>query len=359
MVASAEDTPSPFQYGPIVLHPHLLYRFLYSDGTQARPGHPTKTNVNNIAPGITVDLGTYWKLDYTPTWNYYSSRDFKDTLDHVVDLSGLIARQDWTLQLDANYAKTSSPLVETGSQTSQKTSSGSVVILREIRRDIHLELNFNEMTREAEDFPRSSEWKALARLHYLFSEQLDTALGLQTGYLAVNRSADSIYFRPQAEITWRPIEKITAGVQGGVEHRRTLGRDGHTIDNPIYSGSIRYQPVSTTALTLAAARDISNSYFRNELSKASTFSVSLEQRLLEKFQLTASVRRQEVHYISTLIDSSVERRDRLNGFDVRLSRSFLRRGSIGVSYGISRNSSDRADYTFSNKQFGVDVSFKY
>src|SRR5271165_1505478 len=48
--AAAPGTPiesTPFQWGPVNVRPHLLYRFLYGDGVQSAPGQPRTTAINS------------------------------------------------------------------------------------------------------------------------------------------------------------------------------------------------------------------------------------------------------------------------------------------------------------------------
>ena len=57
---------TPFHWGPVDMRPHFLYRFLYGNGIPAQPGKDTKTVINQVSPGVSLQLGSHWSLDYTP-----------------------------------------------------------------------------------------------------------------------------------------------------------------------------------------------------------------------------------------------------------------------------------------------------
>src|SRR5436190_2252834 len=85
---SSGPTPTPFIVGPLRLRPHLLLEFVDADGLQSRPGHPLSSRIETVAPGFLLEFGDRWSFDYTPSWKYYSNREFRDTLDHSLRLSG-------------------------------------------------------------------------------------------------------------------------------------------------------------------------------------------------------------------------------------------------------------------------------
>ena len=107
----------PFQYGIFNLRPHPFYRSLYANGILSGTNQAQNTVISQLSPGFVLDIGRQWSLDYTPTWTFYSSRQFENTLDHVVTLTGQTAYEDWNFGLSQVCALTSDPLVQTATQT--------------------------------------------------------------------------------------------------------------------------------------------------------------------------------------------------------------------------------------------------
>src|SRR5690349_5449716 len=61
-----------FRRGPFGLRPHVEYRAFFAQGMEAVPGDARDTYIQTLAPGLLLELGKYCRLDYTPTWTFYS-----------------------------------------------------------------------------------------------------------------------------------------------------------------------------------------------------------------------------------------------------------------------------------------------
>jgi hypothetical protein len=112
---------TPLQWGPVVLHPRLSYRHLSADGLPAPDGRRVASEIRTLAPGLTLDLGEHWTLDYSPSRNSYTARALSDSTDHAARLNGALVFQDWTLTFGQRYGRSNQALVETARQTDQKT----------------------------------------------------------------------------------------------------------------------------------------------------------------------------------------------------------------------------------------------
>lgn len=365
VIAPAETTTNaplatqPFQWGPLDLRPHFLYRFLYGDGIQASAGHPLTTAIYEISPGLLLDIGSHWTLDYTPTWSLYSNRAFRDTLDHNVVLAGGTTYEDWAFGLSQSYARTDQPLIETGGQTLQETYLTAVNASYRFGRAISLELGANQNFTSSENFTDSSEWSTLDWLSYQFWPRFDAGLGAGFGYVHVNVGHDSVYEQYQGRINWRPTDKISLQVHGGVEDRQFYGAGTSDLINPIYGAAIQYQPFEVTALSLSATRTVSTSPFENQVTEDTDLSGSLNQRLLKRFNLSLGAGYHTVKYVGSAAGVTAGRKDEYYSFNVRLSTTFLKRGTIAASYQFSDNSSNQAGFGYSSNQVGLEVGYQY
>src|SRR5262245_40738190 len=173
-VFSSEGTVPPLeqkplaQWGPVSVRPHVFYRFLYGDSIPTATTNFAATYINEISPGILLGLGNHWSLDYTPTLRYYSSSQFRDTLDHYVRLTGGTAYKDWILSLSQSYQSSSQPLVETGTQTEQQTFATSLRGSYQINTKMALDLELMQNIVDTDEFTSYKEWSTLDWLHYQF-----------------------------------------------------------------------------------------------------------------------------------------------------------------------------------------------
>ena len=71
-------------------------------------------------PGALLEIGSHWTLDYSPLWTVYSNNKFQNTFGQAVRLAGGTAYNDWVLGISQGYTDSSSPSVETATQTRQE-----------------------------------------------------------------------------------------------------------------------------------------------------------------------------------------------------------------------------------------------
>ena len=112
---------NPFQWGPVSFHPSLSYQFLYGTGIQSSPGNNAATILQTVSPNFLFIIGSHWTLDYSPSWTFYSSSQFQDTLSHTATLSWGMSYEDWVLGFSQGYSRSDAPSVETGGQTEQES----------------------------------------------------------------------------------------------------------------------------------------------------------------------------------------------------------------------------------------------
>jgi hypothetical protein len=347
------------QWGVVSVRPHLSYLLLYGDGIQASLGQPVTTAIQEISPGILLGIGSHWNLDYTPTWTVYSSRAFRDTLDHSATLTGGAGYGDWTFGFSQAYISDSPVLIETGQQTNQQLYSTGLTASGDVGMHMRLDLAINQNIRLADVFSSSREWSTSDFLLYQFTPRLDAGLGFDTGYVNVSKGPDMIYFRPEVRIVWKPADKISISVQGGSERRQFESGGVGAMNNPVYGASLQYKPFESTTLSLGATRDVSASYFADQVTKSTGWSASLQQRLLQQFYLSAIFAHGTTTYVATQNDIVAGRDDQNYEFTLRLSTTLLRRGTVAILYQLSHNSSNMAAYGFSSRQIGLELGYRF
>ena len=179
-----------WDFGPVHLHPHLLYSISYGNGIQTQPGNQSKTLVNTISPGIAADIGSHWHLDYVPTLRYYSSHQFKDQLDQSVVLNWGTTYPDWMLGAFQSYISSSSPLVETASQTDTETYSTALNATYQLNTKVSLTFsagqNFQYVSSVFTNQPLSDSkaWSTTDGFNYQISPRLSAGATLGFVYNA-------------------------------------------------------------------------------------------------------------------------------------------------------------------------------
>jgi len=372
---------SPFKWGPVTVRPHVYYQFTYGEGIPAgatNTGTSTNlvlvdTTIHEFSPGVLFVLGRHWTLDYTPTWRFFSSSRFENTLDHGARLAGGTTYEDWVLGLVQTYSSSSTPLVETGSQTDQETYVTTLTASYEINSkmslDLAVEQNFSFAettgggTNDLTLFTSSGyrEWSTIDWLNYQFWPRLAAGVGVGLGFVdQLDEGSDMTYEQLQARINWRATDKISFQLHGGVEVRQFLDtgtNNAGNLVNPIVGGTIQYQPFEVTKLSFGISRAIEPSYLQSQAKESTEIAVDFSQRLLGRLYLGLGGRYQNVAY--TAADGDSSRTDDFFTFNSSLSCQILKRGSISIFYLYSNNSSSEAGAGFTSRQVGVEVGYAF
>lgn len=367
--ASPSQGPLPLQWGPVQFHPHLLYRFSYGDGIGSSPGRDSTTAIQELSPGLLFQLGSHWTLDYTPTLRFYSSRRFRDTVDHAVLFGGSTGYEDWSFGLSQGYSSSSQPLVETASQTDTETFSTSLNAVRQLSTKLSLELGLSQNLRYVDggnstnQLAGSKSWSTMDWLNCQFWPDFGAALGVGFGYDQPSAGSDMTYEQVQARIQWRPGDKVSITVNGGFENRQFLDSDEPDSLSPIYGASILYQIFESTSLSANVNRTVSPSYYQSQINESTDLNGSIRQRFFKKLNLDLTGGYRQSSYRSTgrsgVVIANPNREDDYSYFNVRLSIPFLKRGTLAAFFQASDNQSSANDYASSSRQGGFEVGYRF
>jgi hypothetical protein len=350
---------SPFQWGFVTAHPHLSYRFLYGDGIQSTPGQQTKTSINMISLGVLFNVGSHWTLDYTPTQTYYSSAVFKDTLDHSVRILGATSYDNWSFQFGQSFTTSSTPLIETGQQTSEDDYSTSATLGYHFNDRFQLDTNLGYRARYTAVFPDSRETTVGERLHYQFLPRTDTSISLDYGYIDMSSGTDMSYTRPAAQLNWKATDKTTFNVQAGLEHRSFRESGTSSLNTPTFGAGLQFQPFPTTSIGLSASRDVSVAYFSDQITRNTGWQLNIQQRLLQHYYLSAGYSGQKSTYLSTDPAVAAGRDDKNYSFNVRLSTVFFQRANVALIYQNTHNDSNATGFGFNSSQVGFELGYQF
>lgn len=356
-----------FRRGPVALRPHLEYRVLFGEGIEVAPGDARDSTIQSFSPGMLVEIGNYWRLDYTPTWTYYSNEEFRDTADHAVILSGRAPHAHGSVGLTQSYTSSHAILAETGRQTHEEKHATLLDGTYRIGRRTFVEASASRSVRSANAVSEAPEWatsdweqwSAGSWLHYEFSPRISAAAGFSAGRADVGVGADMSFTQPQLKLAWKPGDKISLSAQVGVERRQFKDDSRPALTSPVYTAAAGYQILPTTKLSFSATRSVSASYFANQVTESRGWTAGLEQRLLQRLYFSADLTTLETDYLGTQAESGPTRADEYRSINLRLTTVLLRRASFAVVYQIGENISGVAAYAFRSTQIGFEASVRF
>jgi len=373
---SGAASSAPLQLGPVTVHPHVDYQFLYGTGIQSSPGQQQNTIVQQLSPGILFNLGDHWALDYTPTVFFYSSSSFRDTVDHSAQLSWGMAYSDWFFSASQGFSFSSDPSVETAAQTDQQTYSTALNASYQFNDTMSLDLGLSQNlnyfgngtapTNLLQNLSSSRSWSTMDWLNYQFWPRFNVGIGVGAGYSQQDGSPDSINEQYQARANWRATDKISFQLNGGLQDQQYLSGGAGSLLTPIFGAAIQYQPFEQTKLSLSANRSVSPSYFQSQVTESTAITADLNQRLLGKLYLDLSGGYIATKYVASVSGASTSRHDDGYTFNARLTYPFLKMATASVFYTYSKNSSSQSGFTsspsgfdYSSTQIGFEVGFRY
>ena len=349
----------PFRYKFLTFRPHVDYQFLYGTGILANPGQPEDTFIQEIAPGLRLDIGDHWVLDYTPIWTFYSNNQFHNAFGQTAALTGGTVYGSWVLGLAQNYSDTSQPQAETGTQTREQifgtTVNGTYTMNSKMSLDLALLQSFNT----AESLQSYREWETIDWLNYHFGDRFNIGLGLGVGYDNPDASPNMLFEQYLGRIRWRATDKISFQVHGGVEDRQFLSGGYSDLLTPVYGAGIQYQPFEYTQISLNADRTVEVSVFQNQITENVGFDANLHQRLFGKLFLDIDGGYQNIQYITASNNSSSVRTDDYSFLNTALSTAFLTRGRVSIFYRLNNDSSTAPGFSYTSQQVGFEISFAY
>jgi hypothetical protein len=201
-------------------------------------------------------------------------------------------------------------------------------------------------------------------INYRLTEHLSVGAGLGGGYSSVDTGSNSIYEQIQGRVNWRPSEKLTLGVNGGVEIREFTNLPGSSeLVNPLMGADVSYHVFEPTFLTFTANRSVGNSILPGNLQEAASVSGGISQRLLGHYTLDLSVGYRSTDYKSTLrfFGHSLEllRQEDYTFVSVGLRTTFLRKGTVSVGYLHGDNESTLRAYQYASDQFSFRLGYRY
>lgn len=365
VIAEPSDVWSPrvtdgevFRTGQITIRPGLRYLYLYGDGMLSRPGVEENSSIHAISPTVAVGVGDVWTFSYAPVWTIYSNDRFSDTLNHRAMLRGQTEYQAWRFGASQGYTRTNNPLAETGSQTEIERFNTKLDADYELNSRTRIRGQVEQNIRSADTASDLREWTAATWIYYQTGPAMSVGAGITGGYLDIEDQSNMSYGRLQGQLSLDVSEKVTWSIRGGVERRAFLYSDADTINKPLLGTSLVYRPVPTTLLSLDYDKSVGNSIYQNRVTETDTVGIRLNQRLLQRFNLSVAYTRREMDFVVNELNA-IQRDDRIDTFTASLGTQVLRRVSASVLYRYTQNDTNVPEFAYESNQVGVELRYGF
>lgn len=366
-------TPGIPIYGPIDLHPGLLYTFTFGNGIQAEPGVHSDTVVNTISPTLQFDLGSQWQLTYSPSYAAYSSSAFRNTWNEGVVLSGTASYENWVFGLSQTYAATDSPLVETAAQTEQESFGTALTGAYQFNSRLSLQLGLNQNLNFTTEFEDIKTWSGSAGLNYQIEPQIGVGVSFNAGYNDVNSGSSSPFQSLQGTMNFHPSTKLVLTLSCGVEEVEFVDPNASSLTTPIFSGSLNYHILPFTSLTLTGSRTENPSFYGNQFQVVTTVGGGISQQLSKKISVSLNAA-YSTEPLTSIVPgplpqfffgapprSNLEeiQNNTITTYGISLNYAIIPRGNISAFYTHVENDSTQNNFSYSSSQVGFSLSYRY
>ena len=378
------QTLGPVQLGPVDFHPHLLYQFIYGDGIPSAPTNHLTSAIQEISPGLLLDIGAHWTLDYTPTLIFYSNPQLSDTTSHNASLNGRTQYEDWAFGLSQGYTYSAVPEFQTEAPTAQTSYTTGLTASRRMGSQFSAQWSLDQTISSSSlmlgSTPGISQnlhsWVLSSGLIYQTDYGMGFGINGSGGWDLITPGANMTFEQVQGTFNWQVLGKISVEASCGLEVSQLMGAQ---LVDPTYSGAITYRPFEQTSASLVASRSVAPAQFTDEVTENTSINATFRQRFLQYFSFELSGGYSSTPYVgfataeefnpnngqnafgSPLIAGSLQqnRTDNSRFARVSLGSNFRQRGSISIFYTYSDTTSSLAAYALTSTQVGIEIGWRY
>jgi len=365
--------PALAAWGPFRFYPQLSYSFTYGNGLQAQPGLNSTTAINTFGADLLVRIGDRWTVDYSPTESIYSNPNFRNTFNQSAALKGVTSYRDWTFNFSQSFVDSTYPLVETGTQVEQVAYVTAFNAAWQMNGQLSLQLGLNQNFRFAEQLNNLHEWTTSDWLNYQFDRQVGLAVGVTGGYDDLSSGSDMPFEQGMVRLNFVPGPKLVVNVSGGVEDRQFIHPSAPALVSPIFNGSLTYQVLTGTALSLSGSRSVVPSFYGNEINVVTTVTAGIRQQITEHTYLAVNASYTVEPYTSVVAGPLPQyyigvppttylvqtRSDNRTTFRASLTTTIRAHLTASIFYLYSENDSSQFNYSYSGNQGGLQLNYRF
>jgi len=336
----------------------VSYNLQYGDGLTSQVGSDVKSTVHTLSPRVVANFAERITVSYSPSFTWYSNSALDRHTNHIAtaSIAGMI--DEVSVNGGLNYSSSEDPLVETGRQTKQESWGASASAGFPLTDRTTLDANVSQQTRLTDTFADVRSYSGGLYARYAYTPQLDLSLGGSISHNEVDPGADLLSRQITGRAGWRPGPRLNVDLEVGLDISKMDDSNRGNESNPVYGLNLSYQLFEPTRLSIGGRRSIGASYFADQFSKNTGWNVSVSQRLLTHFSLSAGYDYSTNDYVSKDTGgTAVGRSDTYKSFYAQLGTSFLQHWSAAITYRHGSNDSNVRLFARDTTVYGLSVSW--
>lgn len=317
-----------------------------------------------ISPSISLTLGSpgsdgaaYLTLNYAPGFVHFAEHSSEDSISQSAQLNTGYRFTRLSLGLSLGYQKGREADAEVGARVDRQNYSAALTSKYELTDRSSVELNLSKSFADYEGFLDVSDMMVQGYFNSRISEAFTLGLGVAHGSAEAQGSAAQAYEQVTLRAAYTATERLNFSANVGGDFRDS----GNGIEfSPIFGVSAIYKPFDSTDISLSGSRSIVPSAVSTQQEKeATSFFLSVRQRFLQRYFLTASSGYDHTEYRGATEGVSESRSDDSIVFGLSAVTNVTERLSVQLYYQYRRNTSTSEGFSFTNQQIGLSSSVSF
>ena len=327
------------------------------------PGSVTLEQLRNLLYYSTVDdlhkPSRFFALDYTPSFNLYTSHSQYDNTGQSARFSGAYSFTRLALGLDADYTHEYAKDPSVGDLVELDHYDANLRSRYDFTDRTSLEVNgvFNRYEYAQTQYQGYADLKNEDWLNRQFADRLSLGVGLGFGVVLPDASPDQTYQQLLARAVYRLTGKLYFTSALGVELREYASGQSDTV-YPVFSLTGIYQVREGTSLTLEAHRYDEPSPYVGQNYTDLGASVGVRQLLFGRLLASASLGYDSYEYTTTEPGSSTSRTDNYFSGRLQFDYQFNRHLTGSLFYTYSRDDSSYDFLSYDNNVVSLQVTWR-
>jgi hypothetical protein len=344
------------QLGPLGLSAAASYGYTWVKNLPYLGDKTADVNLQSYSVNALAYLGNTWTFDYSPSWQRYSSRLFRDSFNQSIRAIAVDNFGPVYVSFEQDYRRSDDVLLETGVQTREDTFTTMLTTSLAFNQLFSMEFDGNQNLQFPKDQAIMRDWTGQLWGNFNVMPTLQLGVGLGSSYLNADPGVNSWTNDYNARVTWKASDKLQASASVGQE-RRHFQHEGYSAMNSThYSASLLYSPLEGTEFGATLARGVSPTLLRDTLSRSESQGAHFRQRVFNASYLSAEYAHIKSDY---LMFGVLSRGDTSDIYTFAAEIPATRHGTLRLSYSVEKNDSSFSLFQRDTKRVGLNLSFRF
>ena len=310
--------------------------------------------------GVENEQGAYVHAIYRPAGVIYLDHGSENRIDHQVSVVAGVQGRRTGLVYKGGFQRMGEPTSELGGIRSDRTEyQNEVRLIWRPREKLGVQLAAGQTTQNYDEVTLTDSESTYieAALEFTYSPKTTLVTAYRAGNYEVDRSPDQSFQQATVQMIWKPREKWSFSVKGGIESRDYgQGSDSYGVFDARAEWAAR---VGTSLYVSGYRREDVSAVFAGQNIEVMGVTAGIRQKISEHWVAALEGGYETADYKQVSGPGTANRGDEVVFVRPSLEYSVTDDFRVGVRYRYERNASSAANFGYDNHQIGVDLEYEF